>query len=282
MFCATVMGNTDAQKCAEGFPRLAAPRFAMAEDLADAVAGNPAGIGFVDLGLKRSARVVPLGTPCGTGVEASLFRIKTDEYPLGRRLYLYTAPGRAPSQAAQDFLKFALGPVGQAAVAAAGFAELSPGVSDENYGADRLDAVKETMDGGKTRVRAPDAKAFETAVNGADRLSITFRFLPGTNDLDSRADADIGRLAALMATPDYKDAALTLVGFSGTAGDYTENRTLSRARADAVRERLTAAGVKNVTAMGVGPAAAVACNLDSATAPLNMRVEVWVRKGQGS
>ncbi len=282
MFCATVMGNADAQKCAESFPRLAAPRFSLAEDLTDAVAGNPAGIGFVDLGMKRGARVVPLGTQCGTGVEASMFRIKTDEYPLGRRLYLYTAPGRPPGQATQDFLKFALGPVGQATVAASGFAELSPGVSDENYGADRLDAARDTMDGGKTRVRAPDAKAFESAVNGADRLSITFRFLPGTNDLDSRADADVGRLAALMGSPEYKDATLTLVGFSGTSGDYTENRTLSRERAQAVRGRLEAAGVKNVSAVGVGPAAAVACNLDPATASLNMRVEVWIRKGQPS
>ena len=69
---------------------------------------------------------------------------------------------------------------------------------------------------------------------------------------------------------------------SGAAGDYTENRTLSRERADAVRDRLVSQhGLKDVVSIGVGPAAAVACNLDPNTAPLNQRVEAWIRKLPG-
>ena len=281
-FCASIMGNSDTQRCVDAFPRLAAPRFAVLEDLSDAVAGNPAGIGFTDLSLRRSARAVPLGTECGTGIEPSSFKIKTDEYPMGRRLFLYTAPNRALTPAARDFLQFTLSPAGQVAIAASGLADLAPGKADANYGGERLDTARETMDAGRTRVRAPDVKAFENAIAGADRLSITFRFQAGTNNLDSRAEADVGRLVTLMQTPAYKDASVTLVGFSASAGDYGENRTLSRERADAVKDRLMQGGVQNVTSVGIGPAAAVACNLDPNTAPLNQRVEVWVRKQRSS
>jgi phosphate transport system substrate-binding protein len=282
VFCSSVMGNNDPQKCADGFPRLAAPRFAVLEDIPDAVAGNPAGIGFIDLSMKRSARPVALGTDCGTGVEPSVFRIKADEYPLSRRLYLYVAPGRATTPAANDFLQFALSPVGQAAVTTAGFADLQPGTADPDYGNDRLDHARDAQDAGRTRVRAPDLKAFETATAGADRVSITFRFQAGTDALDSRAVADIARLAALMQTPAYKDASLSLIGFSSATGDYVDNRELSRERSAAVRDRLMAAGIQNVNAIGVGPMAAVACNLDPATSPLNQRVEVWIHKPRSS
>jgi phosphate transport system substrate-binding protein len=197
-------------------------------------------------------------------------------------LYLYTAPGRAPTPAAKDFLQFALGPVGQSAVTTAGFADLQPGKADPDYGNDRLDSARDAQDGGRTRVRAPDLKAFEQAISGADRVSITFRFQAGTDDLDSRAVADIARLAALMQTPAYKDAAVSLIGFSSATGDYVENRNLSRERANAVRDRLTASGIQNVSAIGVGPMAAVSCNLDPATGPLNQRVEVWIHKPRSS
>ena len=281
-FCSTIIGQADSQRCVDSFARLAAPRFTSIEDLSDAVAANPAGISFVDLALRRSTRPVSIGTECGTGIEPSTFRIKTDEYPLGRRLFFYTAPGRQPTQATRDFVQFALSASGQALVAASGMADLAPGKADQNYAADRLDGARETMDGGRTRARAPDVRSFEGAVAGADRLSITFRFQTGTHNLDSRAEVDIARLAALMQTPAYNGSSVMLVGFSSTPGDYAENRNLSRERAEAVRDRLTALGVQNVSAVGVGPIAAVSCNLDPVTGPLNQRVEVWIRKGRSS
>jgi phosphate transport system substrate-binding protein len=93
----------------------------------------------------------------------------------------------------------------------------------------------------------------------------------------------MGRLAALMKTPDYADSQLVLIGFSAARGDYTSNRNLSRERAQAVRDRLVnAMGVKSAIAVGVGPAAPVACNTDgSPTASMNQRVEAWIRKNPG-
>ena len=281
-FCAAVMGLPETLKCLDSFARLAAPRITLMDDISDAVAGNPAGISFVDYGSRRSSKPIALANECGTGIEPSLFRIKTDEYSLTRKHHYYIHPTRPLSPAAKDFLAHVLGPQGQQAAVAAGLADLSPGVADGSYGGDRLDAARETMDGGRTRVRMADVRAFETATSGAERLTITFRFQAGTNALDSRAEADITRLAQFLAQPANVNTTVSLIGFSGSAGDYTENRTLSSERANAVRERLMAAGVTSVNAVGVGPTAAIACNLDPAQAVLNQRVEVWLRRNQRS
>jgi phosphate transport system substrate-binding protein len=277
-FCKAIMGMTDAQQCVESFPRLASPRFAIQDDLSDAVAGNPAGIGMADYSLRRSARALALGTACGTSLEPTPFRVKAEEYPLARRMYLYALPGRPVSPSTTAFLQLALGPVGQGAIAASGLADLSPGKSDADYADARADAASNALDGGRTRIRAADAKAFVSAVASSDRLSITFRFQTGTDALDSRAEADISRLVSLMNQPAYAGYAVTLLGFSSSSGDYTSNRALSKDRAEAVRNRLLAAGLRDVTALGIGPGAPVACNNDASTTMLNQRVEVWLRK----
>lgn len=283
VFCGAVMGITDSQKCLDGMPKLAAPRFSVLEEMPDAVAGNPGGIGYVSLGNRRSARPVQIGTECNTGIEADGFRVKSDEYPLARRLYLYSHPTRPLTPAARAFLDFVLSADGQAAVAKSGFSDLAPGVATEGYGADRLDSARDAQDGGRLRIRPTDVRAFEDATAAADRLSITFRFQAGTNTLDNRAEVDLGRLASLMQQPANAQMQVVLIGYSGATGDYNENRVLSRERAEAVRERLvTGFGIKDVMSIGVGPAAAVACNLDPAMGPLNQRVEVWLRKKSAS
>ena len=278
IFCALVLENRDTLKCLDSFPRLAGPRVLQMDDLSDAVAADPAGIGFIDFAARRNARLVALGTECGVGIEPSLFRIKTDEYPLTRKHYFYSLPGRPLSPAAKEFLQLTLGPVGQAVAASAGLVSLTPDLADPDYGVERTDGVRDAMDGGRTRVRAADARAFQTATADSDRLTITFRFQTGTNNLDSRAEADIVRLTELMHQPRYSQSQLALIGFSAAAGDYNDNRTLSKERADAVRDRLVAAGVKIVSSTGVGPAGAAACNLDPNASTLNQRVEVWVQR----
>ena len=167
----------------------------------------------------------------------------------------------------------------QAAVAAGGFADLAPGRASDNYGADRLDSVRNAQDGGRLRIRTGDARAFEEATAGANRLSITFRFQASTNNLDTRAEQDVQRLADLLKLPGFAKQQVVLIGFSSANGDYGENRILSKERAEAIRDRLVNVhGIKDVMCLGIGPAGAVACNLDANTASLNQRVEVWLRR----
>ncbi len=278
LFCRTFLGNPSARKCLDAFPLLTAPPMAAADDMADAVAGNPAGIGFLEFMSRRNARAIPLGNACGTGTEPSLFRIKAGEYPLVMPLYLYAAPNRPVSPMAQDFLRFALGPIGQAAIAAAGLTDLSPAISPPGYIKDRLNTAANAMDNGRSRVAPAEIQAFETATAGADRLSLTFRFPAGSFDLSARAQAEVTRLATLAQEPSFSRFSVVLVGYSSTVNDGGGDPALSERRANAIRNGLLFAGVTRVTAIGVGVAAPVACNADPATAMLNQRVEVWLRE----
>lgn len=281
--CVDVIGAANSQQCVQQMVKLAAPHFTSVDDLSDTVAGNPAGIGWVGLVAKRSARSVTIVTECGGTIEADPFYVKAEEYPLSSRYYFYTMPGKQATPAAREFLNFTLGTEGQRSLSAAGAVDLLPSVATEDYAAGRLDGASNALDGGRTRVRPSDVRAFEEATQNANRLSITFRFREGTDNLDARAEVDLGRLAGLMQTPQYANYQLVLIGYSAARGDYSSNRALSRDRAQAVRERLVnTLGVKNAVAFGVGPASPVACNTEgSASAAMNQRVEAWVRKTGG-
>ena len=281
-FCTLVMGIGDAPKCTEAMGLAKDARFESSEDLSDTVASNPSGIGFVGVGYIRGARTLDIASACGLTSSADVFLIKADEYPLSRRLYLYTMPGRAMSPTIREFLQFTFSTDGQARVVEAGFVNLLASAAKPDYMLQRIAIGTNAFDGGRLRVRGSDVQELARATNGAERLSITFRFRAGSNTLDSLADADIARLAALLRTPAYEGAEVALVGFSQAAGDYQENRALSKERAEAVRDRLTADhGLKEITAYGVGPASPVACNNEAASAGRNQRVEVWIR-GKGA
>lgn len=279
IFCSAIIGNPDVAKCMEGLGRLAAPQFGYPDDLTDQVASDPASLSFVAFQDKRNARPVQIVTACNNALDPDGFLVKTNEYPLTRRLFLYTNPGKPLAPAARAYLDFLLSTGGQNAITMTGFATLAPSLSPESYSANRLEGARDALDGGRTRIRPAEARAFEDATGGGDRLSITFRFQSGTSDLDSRAEADLGRLAETMTSPANTDKQMVLIGFSSSGGDYIENRDLSRDRASSIRERLTTKyGIKDAVSVGVGSAAAVACNLDPASTAQNQRVEVWLRK----
>jgi outer membrane protein OmpA-like peptidoglycan-associated protein len=120
-------------------------------------------------------------------------------------------------------------------------------------------------------------KIFQLATDGYDRVSITFHFPAGSATPDAQAEADIGRVAALLQQPSFRTAEITLIGFASTANG--EDKQLSTRRASAIRNALLLAGVSKTSAVAVGAAAPISCNLDAASQALNQRVEVWVRRG---
>ena len=278
IFCAGVIGNSDVQKCMDGLARLAAPLFTHPDDLTDRIINDSAGLSFVAFQDIHNARPIQIGTDCDTALDPDRFFVKTDEYPFTRRLYIYTNPIRPPTASVRSYLAFVLSTEGQSSITMTSFATLAPSLAPKGYGANRLGAVRDAQDGGHTVVRPAEIRAFEEAAADADRLSITFRFQLGFSDLDSRAEADLGRLAETMALPANADKQVMLIGFSRTIGDYVDIRNLSQERAATIRERLVNQyGLKDVVSAGVGAAAAVACNLDPSYAPLNQHVEVWLR-----
>lgn len=246
------------------------------EDLADAVASDPGGIGFVAFAYERNAKSIDIVTSCGLAVSPSAFTVKAFEYPLSRRLYLYTGATMTPDVG--KFLEFVQSLDAQPTVARAGFVDFSQAASDARYNGRRLDTAGDARDGGRTVVRETDLQELEDATSGAARLATTFRFVAGSDRLDSQALADVDRLAQGLKAAPYTGFKVTLIGFTTSQGSYTENRIISRQRAEVVRQALEGKGVKITSSTGVGPAAPVACNTDPATRALNQRVEVWVQK----
>jgi phosphate transport system substrate-binding protein len=278
-FCSVVIGNPDISSCMSSLGRLAAPPFEFPDDLTEQIVKDPGGVSFVAFEDRHDTRAVAIATACDKAIGIDGFLIKTDEYPLTRRLYLYSNPGKPLTAASRAYLAYVLSGEGQTSVGMKGFATLIPSSAPEAYTATRLDSVSDTQDGGQTHIMPADIRGFEQAIDNAVRFSITFRFQAGTSALDSRAEADLERLAEAMALPENQGRPLVLIGFTNTIGDYIGNRTLSRERATEIRDRLNKQyGMKNVSAVGVGSAAAVACNLDESAAPLNQHVEVWLRE----
>jgi phosphate transport system substrate-binding protein len=239
--------------------------FESSEDVADAVAAEPAAIGFVGTAFARNARPIAIASECGLAPAApTAFLVKAEDYPLSRRLYFYV--GNKHTALTDDFLKFASSPSAQASIEHAGFASLDPVLAP-------AEAVRPTSATGHTP--ASD-KAMAGLVGGAQRLSVTFRFELGKATLDSRANRDLDRVRLWMKQAGV-GRSLILIGHSSSDGDFASNVALSLLRAREVDAQLRTLGVMAEAAHGVGPAAPVSCDTTAEGANLNRRVEVWIR-----
>ena len=74
-----------------------ARRFEDSSALSDAVANDANGIGFIGLPYVRSAKAIAVAETGAMPMLPNRFTVATEDYPLSRRLYLYT-PGHAAEQ----------------------------------------------------------------------------------------------------------------------------------------------------------------------------------------
>ncbi len=260
-------------KLSDGIERVAGEA-----ELADTVTRDRNAIGLVSLAFQRSAKLVPIESSCGLIQRPTPFALKTGEYPLGHKLYLYSAA--PPKQAAaRGLLRFAVSPEAQSIISdhqIASSAVEAVALADQSERmAHALNAQGEAFDLPQMRQMLADLK-------GARRLSITFRFLPGTLDLDRASQAEVTRLAALLQTPEFAGKKIVLAGFTDANGaKFQANFTHAYKRSNQVRTALLAASAQKLdyrllNVKGYGPLAPVACN-DAEGARLNRRVEVWAQ-----
>jgi phosphate transport system substrate-binding protein len=245
--------------------------------IANAVAGEPGAIGLVPFAFVGRNQALNLVASCGVEYEASEFGLKTEDYPLARRLYLYSAPRLA--EAGTQFLRFATSAGAYDIIRDAGYVSLQPVPGSREHTTFRL------LDATRAAPAAPDARYAEAmldynlATRGAVRLSTTFRFQTNSHQLDGRGQEDIERVAEFLrnpATPRYRVA---LLGFTDSAGAFGQNRAVAERRANEVAQQLRQRGVQVALAKGLGPIAPVACDDDPEAATRNRRVEVWLSGG---
>jgi phosphate transport system substrate-binding protein len=242
----------------------------------DWVAHDAMGIGFAGIAYQRNAKALNVVSSCGLIAQPSTFSIKTEEYPLSRRLFLYTS-GEPRDPVARGILAFALSPQAQPIVKQSDFIDQMPETASYESQAARiafaLNAEPENFD-------ANLMKAFTNDIKSAERLSVTFRFQSGSYELDNKALADAKRLVELLKTESYRNKSVLLAGFADTKGTFSANLVLSRQRAKAVLAVMKADGLPveqiKIAIKGYSELAPAACNDTPESMELNRRVEVWV------
>ncbi|MDH3669026.1 MAG: phosphate ABC transporter substrate-binding/OmpA family protein, partial [Paracoccaceae bacterium] len=247
-------------------------------DLSDLVSIDPSGIGFTSFAFQRGAQAVAIRQPCGLISPPTTFAIKTEEYPLGRRLYTY-APDAAQTPRSRGFIDFTLSNAAQPIIGDAGFVDRSIETESIEVQGGRL-ANSVTAEGDFS---LPVFREMLGELRGGARLSITFRFNEGSSNLERRSQSEAERFAQLLAQGVYRGKDILLVGFTDSVGDFNVNRGLAERRAHRVLETFNAsveAGALDtvpILAQSYGELTPVGCNDTPQGRDLNRRVEVWIR-----
>lgn len=247
-------------------------------ELAAAVSKDPWGIAVTGRSVLGAAKVLPLTDSCGFPLLPTRLAVKAQDYPLTLPVFFLTPRHRLPL-VARDFLAFLSTPEAQTAVARAGYIDRS--AERQPMTADGLRLINAIKGAGKS-TSLEDLQRLVQAMEGADRLSLTFRFQDGTNTLDAASQDNLADLAQLLEAGVFKGQTVTLAGFSDANGAARANLDLSRGRAEAVMAGLRALvpgmpvdQLPKVAAFGA--ALPMACDAVAAGRRLNRRVEVWMK-----
>lgn len=249
------------------------------DSISDAVAIDQFGIGFTSFVHRRDAKSLAIEGVCGLQIPASEFAIKTEEYPLTRRLYAYSTTRDEPHHV-QGLLDFAVSEAAQDAVTAAGFIDQS--ISSASVDSQGLRFASAIVANRNARA-LPDLQRMVSDMISSERLSTTFRFTTGSSNLDTRAQADIGRLASALSQPQNADKIVQLIGFTDSIGDPFLNKQLSERRAVQIRDALlaydpTLSDKVSLQPLGYGEVSPIGCNETNQGRLINRRVEVWVKE----
>ena len=249
-------------------------------ELAEAVAKDPWALAVTGRTAMGPAKVLNLSDSCGFPLLPTPMAVKAQDYPLSLPVYFLTPRRRLPL-VAREFLEFLAKPQAQAAVEQGGY--IGRGLTRQPMTADGLRLINAIQGAGEETTLA-DLKRLVDLMDGADRLSLTFRFEDGTIDLDAHSRENVADLARLLESGQFKAQDLILAGFSDGSGAARANFDLSRDRAYrvllALREAaptLTEAQLPRIEAFG--EALPMACDETAAGRRLNRRVELWLRPG---
>ncbi len=245
--------------------------------LATAVAKDPWAIAISGRSAIAPAKRMPLTDSCGFPLLPTSLAIKAEDYPLALPVMLL-APKRRLPLLTREFLDFLRTPAAQDAVAAAGFVDRS--ASRQPMTSDGLRLINAIQGAGED-VTLDDLKRLAGIMDGADRVSLTFRFEDGSSTLDAQSQDNLKDLAQLIASGTYRNEKLVFAGFSDGSGAAEANLALSVERAAKVAQELAAVAPDLSPAQmpvveGFGEALPMACDETAIGRQLNRRVELWV------
>jgi phosphate transport system substrate-binding protein len=245
--------------------------------LAVAVAKDPWAIAVTGRAEVGAAKVLPLTDSCGFPLLPTPLAVKAEDYPLALPVFLLTPQRRLPLMA-REFLEYLATPAAQAVIAAAGYVDRS--TARQPMTADGLRLIN-AIQGAGDDITLADLKRLVNLMDGADRLSLTFRFEDGSSTLDAQSQENLADLARLIAAGQFRDERMVFAGFSDGSGAAPANLALSLERAAQVAQELAAlapdlAPEALPQVEGFGEALPMACDETAAGRHLNRRVELWL------
>ncbi len=232
-----------------------ARRYESSDQLSELVSRDPLGIGFVGLPSIRKAQAVAISSGESQAMAPTRDLVASEDYPLSRRLFLYTPPEEKGW--AQALANYAESEAGQAIVERQGFVSQSVQAMQVSPSADM------------------PAEYLELA-SKARRLNTTFRFAEGSATLDTKAMRDVERVVEYLKKHDKLKGEVVLVGFGDPRANVDHSLLISKLRAITVQRQLVKTGVLVRDNLGMGDALPVADNQSEEGRRKNRRVEVWV------
>ncbi len=248
-------------------------------ELDAAVARDPWGLAVTAASAVTRARVLTLTDSCGFTLQPGSLAAKAEDYPLTQPFFVLTPKRRLPL-VAREFLDFLDTPAAWPAVAQSGLIDRDVERVDLLTDGIRLaNAIRAAGD----EVQVAELQRLTLAMQGAERLSLTFRFEDGARTLDAASRDNLLDLVRLAEMGSFDGQELVFVGFSDGSGSAAANLDLSRDRAEMLRldlaDRLPdlQAGQVTLAADAFGEALPIACDQSAIGRQLNRRVEVWLR-----
>lgn len=260
-----------------GTPVVAAVLHPDQPSLAQAVAKDPWAIAITGRAAILPARRIPLTDSCGFPLLPSTLAVKAEDYPLALPIYLLTPERRLPLMT-REFLEFLRTPAAQSAISATGYVDRS--ATRQPLTGDGLRLIN-AIQGAGADITLDDLKRLVDLMDGADRLSLTFRFEGGTSTLDANSRDNLADLALLIASGQFRNERMVLAGFSDGSGSADANLALSVERAAKVAQELAAVAPDLApetlpAIIGFGEALPMACDETAIGRQLNRRVELWL------
>lgn len=241
----------------------------------DTIARNPYALGLVRLSDVGSARILNLTGSCGAQLKPNRISLKTRDYPFVQPIYLNVTLRRLP-QIARRFLRFLDSDLAQREIAQSGYVDRGIERIPFDRQAGRLSHAIQQANGA---FPLNDLQTLVKDLSGLDRLTPTFRFRPGSSDLDDRSLDHIRRLVDLINAGAFDGQTLTLAGFSDGEGSSGSNMRISSDRAEVVKLALLAqienANVISIKSVGYGEAFPISCDDSDWGRQVNRRVELW-------
>lgn len=232
-------------------------RFESNDMLAKRVSEDPSAIGFTGISSTKNNNIIAISDGESRALMPTKLNIATEDYPLARRLFLYTA-SEMTNTFAKEFILFSGTYNGQNVVAETGF-------------------VSQNITASTPKEDETIPASFRQLVDGYQRLSVNFRFSEGRTKLDNKAERDIDRLISFMDNQHISTENIMLIGYSDKQSNELRAQLISELRALSVKTAIKKRGKSIKAYTGYGQYMPLATTDGKKGVFKNGRVEVWAR-----